>query len=487
MLRTLYGKLALALLGLVVLLSLLFVTLTVSTTQSHFQQVSQSLNAPLAANVVTDRLMAPDHSIDNEAFKQTFDALMHINPSVEMYLVDPEGSILAFSAPPGSVARQRIALGPVLEFLGEEPDYPILGDDPRAENRQKIFSAAPLRIDNELAGYLYVVLGGEQQDAVSRGLQGNFLLRLSGGVAIIGIVLTVLAGLASFNWLTRRLRRLASTMEEFRRSGFHKAVEVTGWRENGDEIDQLGVTFEQMSTRIIDQIAQLEAADAARRDLFANVSHDLRTPLASLQGYLETLLMKDGEMPAAQVHEYLELAVGNSHRLGRLINELFELATLERGDVAAAFEPFSMGELVQDVAQKFKLSAEQQNLTLEADICGPPTFVRGDIGMMERVLDNLIENAIKFTEPGGKVRVVLENNDAGVGVRIVDTGRGIAPEYRERIFDRFFRVDGDAHGAVGAGLGLAIVQRTLQLHGSSVGVESDPGSGTTFSFTLSPA
>ncbi len=488
MLHTLYGKLAAALLALVVVLSTLFVTLTVATTQRHFQQVSQSLNAALAGNVVTDRLMQPDHSIDNDAFKETFDQLMHINPSVEMYLVDQDGVLLAFSAPPGSVARDTIALEPVLEFLAPNPQYPILGDDPRDERRRKIFSAAPLRLGDELAGYLYVVLGGEQQDALTRALQGNFLLRLSAGVAATGVLLTVLAGLFSFNWLTRRLRRLADTMEAFRRNGFRQAVALPDWRrEDGDEIDKLGQTFEQMSARMIDQIEQLEKVDEQRRDLFANVSHDLRTPLASLQGYLETLAIKEDAISAAERKEYLELALRHSRRLGRLIGELFELATLERDDASAAFEAFSMGELVQDVAQKFRLTAAQRDLTLETEICAAPTFVRGDIGQMERVLDNLIENAIKFTPAGGTVRVVLDSGPDGVGLRVSDTGQGIPAEFRERIFDRFFRVAPETSGAEGTGLGLAIVQRTVQLHGSDVDVQSEPGAGTTFSFRLENA
>lgn len=488
MLHTLYGKLAAALLGLVVLLSLLFVTLTVATTQRHFQQVSQSLNAALAGNVVSNRLMYPDHSIDNDAFKETFDALMHINPSVEMYLVDPGGTLLAFSAPQGSVARDTIALEPVLEFLAPNPQYPILGDDPRDAKRQKIFSAAPLRLGDELAGYLYVVLGGEQQDALSRGLQGNFLLRLSAGIAATGILLTILAGLFSFNWLTRRLRQLADTMEAFRQNGFRQAVALPDWRrEDGDEIDKLGQTFEQMSARIIDQIEQLQKVDVQRRELFANVSHDLRTPLASLQGYLETLVMKEGDVTPDERKAYLELSLTHSRRLGRLIDELFELATLERDDASAAFEPFSMGELVQDVAQKFRLTAEQRDLTFETEICATPTFVRGDIGQMERVLDNLIENALKFTPAGGTVRLTLESGPDGVALRVSDTGQGIPAEFRERIFDRFFRVAPETSGAEGTGLGLAIVQRTVQLHGSDVDVVSEPGSGTTFSFRLKSA
>lgn len=490
MLRTLYGKLSLALLGLIFLVSAFYVGLTVFTTRIYLQEVSQSLNAGLAANVVQDTVLMADHQIDEKAFKKAFDRLMHINPSVELYLLNDSGEILTFSTPTGRVARQRVSLAPLHAFLEGSRDFPILGEDPRDAGRQKVFSVAPILNAGALEGYLYVVLGGEAQDAVTRALQGSFILRLAAGIAVASALLTLAAGLLSFNFLTRRLRRLAAAMERFKQSGFRESVTLPAvqQRANGDEIDKLAVTFEQMSARMTDQIQQLEDADAARRELFANVSHDLRTPLAAMQGYLETLLIKGGDLTAAQRREYLDLAAKNSRRMGRLIHELFELATLEHPNSSLQVEAFSIAELVQDVSQKFRLAAEKKKLRLEVDIAESTPFVVGDIGLIERTLDNLIENAIKFTPPGGMVRLAIESGDKAVTARISDTGCGIAAADLPRIFDRFFRSkSGDAGAPEGTGLGLAIAKRTLQLHGSPIEVESEQGQGTTFSFQLNVA
>jgi signal transduction histidine kinase len=178
----------------------------------------------------------------------------------------------------------------------------------------------------------------------------------------------------------------------------------------------------------------------------------------------------------------------HSRRLGRLIEELFELATLDSRDTRLHSETFSLGELVQDVAQQFRPEAQSRGLRLETRIPEATTFVSGDIGLVERLLENLIENAIKYTPAGGTVSLSLEPGEDGVLTRVADTGRGIARKDVGRVFERFYRGDGRHAGAPeGVGLGLAIASRIVQLHGSTIDVDSAPGRGTTFSFRLPPA
>ncbi len=485
--RTLYGKLVIALAALIGVVGVIYVALSVATTRLHFQEVNQRLNETVAHNIVERDLLIQGGEIDRDAFKNAFDDLMVVNPAIELYLVDPDGGILAFSAPPGKVVRPSISLEPVRAFIDGTDEFPIRGDDPRGSDRQKVFSAAPIVDGGELQGYLYIVLGGEAYDSVVDMFQTSYILRLSTGVAILSLLLVLAAGLLSFKWLTQRLRRLSLEMDAFRRGGFTEpaGVPVARLRPPGDEIDQLGLTFQQMSERITDQIRQLQDADASRRELVANVSHDLRTPLASLQGYLETLRLKLGSLPEQDQARYLDLALEHSGRLNRLIAELFELATLENSDLRKTFEPFSMAELVQDVSQKFNLAAEKKNLRLETDLPQSDPFVSGDIGLIERVLDNLIDNAIKYTPEGGTVRLTLVPGDRNVTARITDTGRGIPKADLPHIFERFYRAEAEGRDtAEGTGLGLAIAERILSLHGSACEVESTPGKGSVFSFRL---
>lgn len=478
-------RLTLALLVILAGTCVAWIALTLFATRLYQEEVDQNLNSPLAHYISKAYPLIDGGAVNNAALKGLFDQLMVINPRIEVYLLDIEGRILAFSAEPGRVKRDHVALGPLLSWIAGPDKLPLRGDDPRDPLGSKPFSAAEVYDNGTHAGYLYVVLGGEEYDSVAGILSGSYILRLAVGAGSMGILVALAVGILSFAWLTRRLTRLTGAVDTFREEGFEVPMKLSGWRRGGDEIDRLGVAFEEMSQRIADQIEQLRHADAARRDMVANISHDLRTPLASLQGYLETLLIKQDSFDDAEKRKYLELAARQGDRLGRLVAELFELTMLDSTGTRLNFEPFSLPELVQDVAQKFRPEAERKNLVLETDIPESAPFVRADIGLIERVLENLIENAIKYTPQGGSVRLSLVPDAAGIETRVADTGRGIPDADREKVFERFYRVEksrGDA--PEGAGLGLAITRRILQLHDSPIEVTSQLGEGTAFTFRL---
>jgi signal transduction histidine kinase len=230
---------------------------------------------------------------------------------------------------------------------------------------------------------------------------------------------------------------------------------------------------------------ELEAENThLRRDLIANVSHDLRTPLVSMRGYLEVLASKGDVLTAAQQREYLATAVRQSERLSTLIDELFELAKLDFKGVNVVREPFPLAELAADVVAKFALAAERAQVVLAIDAPAGLPFVDADLSLIERVLENLIGNALKHTPAGGRVGVHLSAQGDAVVTRITDTGRGIASADLPFIFDRFYRgQDAQRHGS-GAGLGLAIAKRILELHGARIEVTSGAG-GSCFGFALS--
>ena len=491
MFKTLYGKLATVLIGLFCLIGAGAILLTLYTTRLHFQEVNQKLNQSLAERIVSENLLMREGLVNEEALKEIFHMLMVINPSIEVYLLDAQGTILTFSAPPSKVKRQRISLDPLKQFLSGAEDLPILGDDPRDINRQKIFSAFPIEsLSGSVQGYLYVILGGEEFDSVAQMLEGSYILRLSTWAVAGGIVFSALAGLLLFNLLTRRLRTLVSGVEAFTQSNFSAQFETVPHSKARprDEIDQLETTFSRMADRIRQQVQELKQADQLRRELVANVSHDLRTPLTSLQGYLETLLLKEGTLSPQEQRKYLGIATKHSEQLGKLIAELFELAKLDSHEMEPHIEAFSLGELVQDVVQQFRLATEQKRIGLQTDFLEDLPFVSADIGLIERVLKNLIENALRYTQSGGTVTVALTRRNETIMAQVTDTGCGIPPDDLPHIFDRFFRV-GNNHQerSAGAGLGLAIAKRILELHGSTIEAQSILNGGTTFTFHLPAA
>jgi signal transduction histidine kinase len=288
--------------------------------------------------------------------------------------------------------------------------------------------------------------------------------------------------------LTRPLRRLTDDVRAFHASADDPLRPAAG----GDEVDALRQATRAMQQRIAQQLQHLQDNDRLRRELVSNISHDLHTPLASVQGYVETLLLAGDNLDAAAREQHLRTAMRHLKRLHRRIADLFELSKLDAGQVAPRLEPFRLGELLQDVVQDSQLAANERGVCLTlADGGETRARVLADIGLIERVLQNLVDNALRHTPRGGAVTLAIDRDGADTWrVAVIDTGSGIAREHLPHIFERYWRAD-DApeqpgHGA-SAGLGLAIVKRILDLHGSAVRVLSDPPHGTRFEFSLRQA
>jgi signal transduction histidine kinase len=482
--RTLYRKLSAVLLALFLLVGALFVSLTLYTTRVHLQESNQRLNRDLARHIASGTELFEGGHVRPEAAHTLFDLLMSVHPAIEVYLLDPAGRILAFSAPPGKVKRERVSLGPVRQFLEGMTAFPIAGDDPRDPSRRKTFSAAPIPPAGAPQGYLYIILGGEEADSVSQMLQGSYILRLSLLISVASLLFALFAGLLLFYRLTVRHRRLAAAVEEFERSGFSRVAGpwVQHRASEEDEIDRLANAFTRMEEKIVLQIREIREADAHRRELVSHVSHDLRTPLTSLQGYLETLSMKEG-LSDRERSEYLSIALSHCRRMRNLIFDLFELARLESPDLQVRPERFSLGDLVQDVLMKFRLDAGRKGIRLEMEAADLP-FAFADIGLIDRVLANLVGNAVRHTPENGEVAVRAISEGERLRIRVSDTGPGIPPERLAGLFDRGALQEGEPGKRGAAGLGLVIARKILELHGSTLTVESREGAGTTFSFNL---
>jgi signal transduction histidine kinase len=463
--------------------------LQVRSSHLREEQVIQSLSRGLAAHIAQSTELMDAGKLKPDAVRQLFGQLMVVNPSVEVYLLDTEGHIRGDDAPPGHVKRNQVELAPVQRFLAGAP-LPILGDDPRSVDGSKVFSAAPISGANgAVAGYIYVILLGETRDALAARAAASAVLRNTLRLTALVAVLGIAAGLIAFGWITRPLRRLTEAL-----SGFDPGAEParlpalpqqsgTPRRNANDEIAVLERAFVQMAARIGEQLSALARSDQMRRELVTNISHDLRTPLTSLHGYLELLALKGDALDESERRRYLGTALAQSEKVGKLAQSLFELARLEYGIVAPQWEDFSLADLIQDVFQKFELAARSKAIALEARI--PPRLpnVHADLAMIERILTNLIDNAIRHTPEAGTVRIELQPRAAKVAVIVSDTGPGIAPELRAGLFQRALKV-GDARRG---GLGLLIVHRMLQLQRSEIRLQEEAGRGAVFEFLLETA
>lgn len=453
--------------------------LQVRANAMHEKEVIQDISRGLAGYIARNALLEDQSAIAPQALRQLFSQLMVVNPSVEVYLLDDQGRIRGHDAPSGHLIRDRVDLAPVKKLI-DGGALPILGDDPRSPTGRKVFSAAPLR----QGGYIYVVLIGEAHDKLAAQASRDAVMRTTLWSMALVATLGLIAGLVAFGLITRPLRRLTDEMRQFDSgdAGLAPPERATEPMQR-DEIAALQTAFRQMADRIEAQWRTLKQQDQERREMVANISHDLRTPLTSLHGYLETLSVKADKLSPDERQRYLAIALAQSAKVGGLAQALFELARLEHGMVQAVPEEFSIVDLTQDVLEKFALPAEAKHLQLRAGV--PPALptVSADLGMIERVLTNLLDNAIRHTPAGGTVEVDLASHDGKVAVTVSDTGPGIPPALRESIFQRPFPSGGSHRGG---GLGLLIVQRMLQLNGSQVKLVDRPG-GTTLTFALRTA
>lgn len=332
---------------------------------------------------------------------------------------------------------------------------------------------------------LFIALGAVMILASQKMIEAQRLFELTTDLIIGSVAFSLLAALIVFRFLTLRLRMLAQSIDAFRASGFARPVRLESANESGDEIDRLSAAFQEMSERIAAQLAKIEHVDQLRRELLANVSHDLRTPLTSMQGYVETMLMERQHLSAEENRQYLQIVGKHCERLSRLIHDLFELTKLEACEVLPQMETFPITELAQDVVQKFSLTAKRSGLSLTTSYQQDRISVCADIGMVERVLNNLIENAMRFTPEGGEVCVGIRPAGERVELCVSDTGKGIDPEELSNIFERYYRADRRDRASVNhAGLGLAIARRIVELHSGEIQVESAPNRGTTFIVAL---
>lgn len=457
--------------------------LQVRSNRMHELEVVQALSRDVAESIARDAKLTDANGLMPNAVRNLFNQLMMVNPSVEVYLLEPDGRIVGHAAPEGRLRRDRVDLEPVHRFLDGQM-LPILGDDPRSRDGRKVFSAAPLSVNGRQVGFIYVVLLGEAHDLLAaRGSADAVLKTALLSIGMVGL-LCLAAGLVAFALITRPLRRLTDSVRQFDMNGVPPEIPARLPEESDrshDEIAVLDAAYRQMVLRIGEQWEALTRQDRERRELIANVSHDLRTPLSSLHGYLETLLLKDAILEPAERRRYLGIALDQSQKVGALSQSLFELARLEYGFVQPELEPFSLVDLVQDVFQKFELAAESRHIALTADFSSGLPAVSGDLGMIERVLSNLLENALRHTPEGGTIKVGMRAAGHAVDVTVSDSGPGIPPELREGLFRRPFTVGGARRDG---GLGLRIVHKMLELHGVTISLVESGAPGATFRFSL---
>jgi len=305
------------------------------------------------------------------------------------------------------------------------------------------------------------------------------------GIGLLAVG-TTLTALFVFRPVHKRLR----TLEHAARALGEGRTDVRATETGGDEVSSLARTFNRMAMDLDSRATALAASDRARRQLLADVSHELMTPLSAIRGYVETLGMPDLPIDQDTRKRYLDIVEQETHKLEAIIGDLLDLARLEGGGDRMRAEPVAVGDLFKRISDRHEPSLRDRNLSLETEIAKGTPQICGDAGRLEQALQNLAANAIRHTPEGGSVRLAAAPAQDGVRITVRDTGPGIPPEHLPRVFDRFYKVDAARAGTAvpsGSGLGLSIVRAIIERHGGTVTAANDPDGGALFELHLPAA
>ena len=353
-----------------------------------------------------------------------------------------------------SAAFERVLAGETIRLRSESGEAPTFT------------VGVPFMMDNTVTGAVFIRTKAQQ---IESGLADTL-----GSIALLAAVVLALSGVAVFLFVRGRLKPLkqletaAATIAE---GDFSVQVD----EKKGDrELRELSGAFNTMTKK-------LQGVEEGRREFVANVSHELRSPITSIRGFAEG--MADDVIPEEERPKYLRLVADESRRLSGLIDDLLALSRLEREDAKPEMTVFDVNEMLRRAVIRRMNDLENKKIDVSCEFEEDSCMVRADSDRIEQVVINLLDNAIKFTPEGGKISLESAVKDGLAEITVRDSGTGIAPEDRDKIFDRFFTADRAHTAGKGTGLGLSICKRIMEMHGQSIRL-LDTEEGAAFRFTL---
>ena len=491
--RSLFGHLVLAQIVYGGLLALGFLVVLGFTHTRYHLEATQRLSLGWAGEILSryqHEFTSAESGSDNAPLRELLVRLGRSSLAFDLHVVDATGQILLSSVPAARLRSASVYIGAVESLVRNPQELPVMINDPTEPGVLRIFSAASLPPGAPPKAYLLLLL--RAQDA------GAFLSHQGSRVFLESVVM--MAGVSALAFgaaivllvsILRPIRKLSRAMEIFRReSGIVWPSENGKELEpEGAELERLSLHFNEMARQIVELLHRLKDEDRKLREMFAYISHDLRTPLTIIQGCLETAQTRGESLPTARRSALMDVALTQCRSLGRLIETVFELSKLQSADYRLRPELFSIAELVQDVAMKFSLKAMERGISIRVDGGDRHIHVMADPLLVERVLDNLIDNALRHAGGASEITIRLVERAVDVEITVCDNGCGIPTVAWNRILTEQSGKPPSYPGATekGAGLGLSIVRRILELHDTSLELVTTGGNGTNFRFALRKA
>jgi signal transduction histidine kinase len=413
---------------LVILLGVLFTGITYMATTNFYEASTQLLNKDVAAHIARFTSPYGKEGFDRQKADSVFYDAMVISPSAEVYFLDTSGRVIYFHGENPEIKSWQVPVEHIRRYILSGGRQHIDGPDPRDPDHPKIFSAAAVEGPSGPLGYIYVVLGSRQYRSVTQMLFNSRITPVVLGTVILALAVALLVTVLYI----------------------HRIL-------------------------LVDNINRLTASEKERRDFMVNISHDLRTPLAIARGYAETLVLKKDALSGEEQRSYAELVAGKIRQVEKMVDQLFELSKMESASFEAKREPFVFSEMVEEVIRAVGAGRE-----IVCDNCRDGTWVEADVSMMERVVQNLVVNAVAYTPPAGRIGVGLKKEGSELVFWVANEGPALDADLVQWINSaetarpaRPAQPPRPSQPPARPAIGLAIVKKILLLHRFSFAVSTD--------------
>ncbi len=466
---------------LITTLCLLFMGIAYFSTVAFHEASTQLLNKDVAAHIAEFTSPFENNGINKKKADSVFHNAMVISPSAEVYFLDAAGKVIAFHASEKDIRLWNVPLHNIQKLIEAKGEKYIKGADPRDPSNPKIFSAAEVNNKTKKLGYIYVILSSNPQ--VTKTLYNSYLGRLLLKALFVIIAISVIFSFIYINRIKRGFNRMIPVFDRFESGDFTARFET---KEAHDEMAPITHSFNKLADLLVYNINRLTKSEKERKDFIATISHDLRTPLSIAKGYTETLLIKKAgpELSTGQQDQYLHLVLQKIAQIENMVQQLFELSKMEAVEFKPNKEPFVLSEIVRENIHIYQLIASEKNVSLACTECLYHVWVNADISMMERVFQNLIDNAIKSTPEGGKIQVSITADNTDLVFRIENNGSPLSEELLNWINNHEDESSFSGNRPPKLGLGLLIIKKILLLHQYTFRAESNTGIGNAFTIVM---
>jgi signal transduction histidine kinase len=410
-------------------------------------RTKQSLHKELASHMRDDNPLMIGTDYNPKALKSIFHTLMLIGPDFEIYFLDSQGNITTHAAPEGAEIMGKVDLNPIKRFLNDEP-FPILGEDPRNRGEHKVFSVAAIEELGSTVGYLYVVIGSTRHDAIANAQVDTPYIALAGLVLVSILGFALGAYVLVKRSLLNPIERVTNQLQQQAEHDFRLQPDFT---RQVPELVPIANSYQMMAKHIQQQFLQLEYQSSHRRQSLLQLSHDLKTPLSSVLGYLETWRLQHPESDSL-----IDVAFRNCEKLSTQLHSLLDVARKEAPMPNYEYRPVDLVALMAECAETMQSQFARKEVLLKIDVDSDIQTV-GDKGLLERLVFNLLENALRHSPIGYEVYCQAHLS-----------------EDKSRIHFTFVNhIEKEAQGG-SLGIGTKIVQSILMLHHSYLETSTTP-------------